>query len=229
MPGHTSKRPLTMLTVALLLLVAAPAYGGGVDREDGLVVFNSDVHVQGEFGLLENPDQFTDPSAPLYNVAGSSLDLTWGEWSGASATATTIQHGAATKSTTDVMLRFQGLVPNGVYSLAYITFGPDSRNPECPTGERGIPLTALRSEMQEPDPSSFVADSTGAASYHARVNGALLDADRLDYLLIYHFDGNTYHPTFNHGENVTKDDAQCRPSYGADAMRQLIILQSGLR
>jgi hypothetical protein len=117
-----------------------------------------------------------------------------------------------------------GLIPGGVYSVFYGTFGPDSEHPLCQGVERTLPLTAFRPEGQEPDPSSFVADASGKARYHGRVEGALLEADQLFFSLVYHFDGRAYDPFPNRAEFFTQGE-ECRSSYGEDAMRHLLILQ----
>jgi hypothetical protein len=221
-----------LLVTTLLALAAAVSAGGataentssGVDREDFVLPFPADVYVQAESGRLENPDDLTATDAPLYNVAGSALDVTWGEFSSATASSRVVTIGPPHASRTDALIRFDGLIPNGVYSVFYITFGPDSRNPLCETAERGIPLTSLHGDRQQPDPSSFVAGADGSATYHGRVDGALLDAKLVQLVLIYHFDGETYHPLANYGESVTQGE-NCRSSWGADAMRQLVIAQ----
>lgn len=57
------------------------------------------------------------------------------------------------------------------------------------------------------------------------MDGALLDATKVDLVLIYHFDGQTYGELANYGEFVTQGEEFCRSSYGADAMRQLVVIQ----
>jgi hypothetical protein len=264
-----------------------------IDRADSVESFAGDVFVL-DNGQLRNPTGTTAADAPLFNVAGTPLDLTWGQWSAAQATSVaSCRHDGST----DATLEFSNLVPGGVYSVFYVTFGPDSRNPACPSQERGLPLLrkvpafcsaggasggagGARSGASAsspghdhddpadhdqgpgndgrehgssdrdgdgdvdghdvalgkrrtlhrhacgggPDPSSFVADASGRARYRAHVDGCLLEATKLDFMLIYHFDGQTYHPLANRGESVTQGD-QCRSSYGADAMRQLVVLQ----
>lgn len=216
---------LRKLLIAAASLVALGSVVGvvgaaAVDREDAVVVFPADVYVQGEDGQLRNPDDLTPADTPLFNVAGTGLDVSWGEWGGAGAVSL-----AKTKARTDIDLTFTGLIPGGVYSVFYRTFEPDSRNAYCPTGERGIALKARHPEKQLPDHSSFVADPQGLGEFRGRVEGALLDATRVDFLLIYHFDGQTYGELANYGEFVTQDEEVCRPSYGADAMRQLVVIQ----
>ena len=121
------------------------------------------------------------------------------------------------------LLELSGLVTNGVYSLFYVTVGPDSENPLCPGVERGLPLTS-QDKDQTPDSSSFVADASGRAEFRGRVDGQLLDATQLAYFVIYHADGQTYGSLPNRGEYLTQGP-NCRTSFGEDAMRQAVIYQ----
>src|SRR5207245_2890583 len=109
----------------------------------------------------------------------------------------------------------RGLIPHGVYSIYYATFGPDTINPACPDAEHSLPLTALHSGPGAPDPASFVADASGQEQYRARVKGDLLSAVKVVYSVIYHYDGHTYYPLPNRGEYLTQGSA-CRSSYGDD-------------
>jgi hypothetical protein len=189
----------------------------------GLVPFTGDVYtVDSEDNLIPVTITSTPLSAPLYNVAGDPLNLTWGQWSSATATslAKTVTH-KATESTA-FRIKLAKLIPNGVYSLFYRTFGPDSSNPICPTTEPLVALTARHPQRQKPDPDSFVASSSGTATFHALVPGALLDAAQLQIDVIYHFDGHTYGPVPNAGEA----NNNCHSSFGIDAMRQFIIIQT---
>jgi hypothetical protein len=204
---------------------SSPASGGlllsaqkGPDQQDDVVPFARDVFVI-VGSTLRNPEATTADDAPLFNVAGVPLDLTWGDWKRASAEATALTAGHWTQ----VRLRLSGLVPGGVYSAFYATLEPDSRNPLCPNAERGLPLIAV-SPRQAPDPSSFVAGADGTATFHARVAGDLFNALQLVYFIIYHADGQTYHPLANRGEFLTQGP-DCRSSFGEDAMRQLVIFQ----
>jgi hypothetical protein len=196
------------------------------DREDSVEPFAGDVYVANG-PILENPTFETSSDTQLFNVAGTPLGVTWGEWKGASSTSRARTVDRRSRTYTNVRVQMSGLVPEGVYSLFYATFEPDSRNPLCPGQERLLPLRS-RDKDQSPDRSSFVAGTNGEATFYARVNGRLLDARRVVYAAIYHFDGLTYHPLPNRGEFVTQGD-DCRSSFGADAMRQLIVVQkSGL-
>ena len=66
-----------------------------------------------------------------------------------------------------------------------------------------------------------MSDSSGGASFHARVAGRLLDAAQFQIVLIYHFDGNVYGAVPTAGEA----NGNCQPTYGVDAMCQLVIIQ----
>ena len=116
---------------------------------------------------LVNPAADTAPDEPLYNVAGLRLPFTWGEWSAATATSRVATVGPRT----DVRLSFQHLVPNGVYSVFWATLDPDSEHPLCPGVERSLPLDAFKADPLAPDPSSFVADAGGGATFHGRPAG----------------------------------------------------------
>jgi hypothetical protein len=56
------------------------------DREDLVQYFPRDVYVI-VGSTLRNPTDETSPDAPLFNVAGAALDLTWGQWKNANATS----------------------------------------------------------------------------------------------------------------------------------------------
>jgi hypothetical protein len=126
------------------------------------------------------------------------------------------------------VIGMSGLVPNGVYSLFYRTFSPDSNNAICPNVEPSIALTSAFPELQRPDPDSFVASSSGRALFIASVAQNLLAAQNLTISVIYHFNGQTYGPVANAAEAagpVASNNGLCRSSYGVDAMRQLLIIQ----
>ena len=119
----------------------------------------------------------------------------------------------------------QGLVPNGVYSIFWLTLDPDSENALCPGIERLLPLDAFKPDARAPDPSSFFSDASGAAAFHGRVGGDLLAAASLYLVVIYHHDGSTYYPLPNRGEFLTQGPG-CRSSFGVDALRHLVIGQN---
>jgi hypothetical protein len=87
--------------------------------------------------------------------------------------------------------------------------------------EPTVALTAKPPERQTPDADSFVSDSSGGASFLARVAGRLLDAAQFQIVLIYHFDGKVYGAVPTSGEA----NGSCQPTYGVDATRQLVIIQ----
>jgi len=217
-----------MALLAALALTLRDAHAGPVaraeqpDRQDAFEVFVRDVFVI-VGSTLRNPDATTADSAPLFNVAGVNLDLTWGQWKRASVQSAVQIEGGPNKPRTAVDIQLTGLVPGGVYSLFYATLLPDSENPLCPGVERTLPLKSTN-KRQTPDASSFVADSAGRAVFSGEVDGNLLAATQVFFSLVYHFDGMTYGSLPNRGEFLTQG-ASCRSSFGEDAMRQILILQ----
>jgi hypothetical protein len=207
-------------TLALVAL-APPAAAAPPDQADAVEVHERDVFVI-VGSTLRNPDATTDPSAPLFNNAGVSLNLTWGEWSAASATSA-VRTSGKSNPRTDVRLRFSNLVPGGTYSVFYGTLNPDSENPLCPGVERTLALPSVDRD-QSPDASSFVAGSDGTAAFRGSLDGNLLSAGQAFFSIVYHFDGQTYGSLPNRGEFETQGE-NCRSSFGEDAMRQLLILQ----
>ena len=204
-----------------LVALAPPAVAAPPDQADAVEAHERDVFVI-VGSTLRNPDATTDPSAPLFNNAGVSLDLTWGEWTAASATSA-VRTSGKSNARTDVRLRFSGLVPGGTYSVFYGTLNPDSENPLCPGVERTLALPSVDRD-QSPDASSFVAGSDGTAAFRGRLDGNLLSADQVFFSIVYHFDGQTYGALPNRGEFNTQGE-NCRSSFGEDAMRHLLILQ----
>ena len=225
-----SRRTVIILIVTglagLSVVVTSPPAGAATPGpawtpQVALVPFPGDVYTLGTNGSLITVDpRVTQGSAPLFSLQGDPLGLTWGQFEAASATSYARTVTRSGVSRTDIRITMAGLIPNGVYSLFYRTFTPDSVNPICPAVESLVALPARFPLRQKPDPSSFVADSSGGASFHARVAGALLNAAQVQIWVVYHFDGHVYGPVPNSGEAVN-----CRPSYGSDAMRQLIIIQ----
>jgi hypothetical protein len=128
----------------------------------GIIPLPADVFTLSANGtLIPTLPLSTPPSAPLFNLAGNALNLTWGQWSSATAKsyAWTVTHNGTTH--TQFLITMSGLVPNGVYSLFYRTFGPDSNNALCPNIEPAVALTAAFPQFQTPDPDSFAATSSG--------------------------------------------------------------------
>jgi len=214
--------------VCLALAVQAPAAGALTTLttptpDVGTVPLAGDVYTASANGTLIPvlPDS-APASTPLYNLAGNALNVTWGQWSSATAkslASTFTLHGV---TYTGLLIGMNGLVPNGVYSLFYQTFVPNSANPVCDLDPL-VALTAAFPRLQRPDPDSFVASSSGKGLFLASIPGNLLAAQILEIVLIYHFDGHTYGPVPNSGEASNN----CTSSYGIDAMRQMIIIQKG--
>ncbi len=228
-PRKRERRPphriVAKLIVAFLatgaFVVQAPVAAAADAPNVGVLPFAGDVFTVGSNDSLIAVDPSATPlSAPLFNLAGGPLNLTWGQFSSASATSLAKAQGDYTA----FKITLSGLTPNGVYSLFYRTFTPDSANPICgATGDHDplVALTARHPDRQQPDADSFVADSSGAAQFDARVAGRLLDAQQLQIVVIYHFDGQTYGPVPTRSEATNN----CLSSFGIDAMRQLLIVQ----
>jgi hypothetical protein len=216
------------------LLVHAPVAGASITftkptGPGGVLPLAGDVYTLGSNGSLIAVDPSSTPaSAPLFNLAGSPLNLTWGQFS--SATAKSYAWTVSRDGTTDTqfLIAMSGLVPNGVYSLFYRTFAPDSNNPFCPNVEPSVAVTAAFPQFQRPDPDSFVASGSGKGLFFASVPQDLLAAQQLQVSVIYHFDAKTYGPVANAAEAngpVASNNGLCRSSYGIDAMRQFLIIQ----
>ena len=233
-----SRRLLAGLIVialaCLVLAVQAPVAGASTTfttptKDVGLIPFAGDVYTTSSNGtLIPVLPASTPASAPLYHLAGNVLNETWGQWS--SATATSYAWTVTFRGTTytDFVIGMSGLVPNGVYSLFYRTFVPDSNNAFCPDVEPSIALTAAFPRLQKPDPDSFIAGSSGKALFVASVAQNLLAAQQLQVDVIYHLNGQTYGPVANAAEAagpVASNNGLCRSSYGIDAMRQMLIIQ----
>jgi hypothetical protein len=215
-----------LLTVSGVLLhearFGAAALAQAPDRQDSVQVFNRDVFVI-VGSTLRNPDATTADSAPLFNVAGVPLALTWGRWKRADSRSTARVEGNGSGAVTELRISLRDLVPGGVYSIFYGTLSPDTENPLCPGVERTLPLLSI-DQLQAPDRSSFVADRMGRADFRGVISGRPLDALQFFYTVVYHFDGQTYGSLPNRGEFLTQG-SMCRSSFGEDAMRQLVVFQ----
>jgi hypothetical protein len=218
----TSLLAAAMTATLALAAAAPPASAGAPDQADGIEAYERDVFVI-VGSTLRNPDATTDPSAPLFSISGVNLNVTWGEWSAASATSVVRTSGKAKSARTDVRLSFSSLVPGGVYSVFWGTLLPDSENPLCPGVERTLALPST-DPAQSPDASSFVAGADGTAAFRGALNGDLLSANQVYFSIVYHFDGQTWGALPNHGEFNTQGP-ECRSSFGDDAMRQMLVLQ----
>jgi hypothetical protein len=235
---HRSRHLLAVLIAtglaSIVLVVRAPVAGASntfttPTLNVGIIPFTGDVYaVDPEGNLIPVALTTTPLSAPLYNLAGDPLNLTWGQFS--SATAKSYAWTATYNGTTytDFLIGMSGLVPNGVYSLFYRTFGPDSNNTLCPNVEPTVALTAAFPRLENPDPDSFIASGSGKGLFIATVAQNLLAAQQLQVDVIYHFNGQTYGPVANQAEAngpVASNGGLCRSSYGIDAMRQFLIIQ----
>jgi hypothetical protein len=212
------------LALAGALLSFGPAaHASPADPADAVQIYERDVFVI-VGSTLRNPTADTDPAAPLFTNSGVAMNLTWGEWSSATATSRATVIGSSSDPRTDIRLSLSGLVPNGLYSVYWGTLGPDSEQPLCPGVERTLPLDALGSTAKAPAPNAFVVDATGTFDFHGRVDGALLDATQVFVTVVYHLFGQTSYPFPNLGEYLTQGET-CRSSFGEDSMRHLIVLQ----
>jgi hypothetical protein len=221
--------------VVFLALVVQPSVAGAMllgsnlTRQVGIIPFTGDVFTISSAGnLIPVSLSSTPASAPLFNLAGDPLNLTFGQWTSATATSYAWTFTFRGTAYTRFLIGMRGLVPNGVYSLFYRTFGPDSNNAFCPNVEPQVALTAAFPRLQRPDSSSFRADRSGRALFFASVAQNLLAAQQLQEDVIYHFNGQTYGPVANQAESggpVASEGGLCRSSYGIDAMRQLLIIQ----
>jgi hypothetical protein len=218
--SHTRLLIVLLVAVAAATTWAVPALAFPPDEQNGQEIFGGDTFVL-DYGALRPADDTTAKDAELYNVVGTSLGFTWGVWRQAKSVSSRAQQSGRR---TEVRIKLTGLIPNGVYSVFYTTFGPDSASPACPGVERSLPLTSYEQVPPGPDASSFVAGPDGTATYRGRVERPLLDAGELVFSVIYHADGQAYDPFPNRGEQVTAGP-DCRSSFGADAMRQLLIIQ----
>jgi hypothetical protein len=222
----TAAACMTLVVLAPAAVAALPV--SSLTPQIGIIPFPGDVSVLNYQGALIPVDPTSTPaSAALYNTAGNALNLTWGQFS--SATAKSIAWNLRYDGTTytQFLIGLSGLVPNGVYSLFYRTFNPNSNNAFCPNIEPSIALTAAFPQFQKPDSSSFVASSSGKELFFASIAQDLLAAQQLQVSVIYHFNGQTYGAVANQAESqgpVASQGGLCRSSYGIDAMRQFLII-----
>ena len=226
------RRRLVMLVVAAVAAIGPlgdAASAAPPDEADFVQEFTRDVYERVGANLV-NPDAGSDPNAALFSVNDFALatapgdPVTWAEWSAATAASRASTIGGPDGPRTDVRISLRGLIPNGLYSIFWQTTAPDSVHPLCPGVERLLPLDAVKADASVPDPSSFVADSSGEAEFHGRIGGDLLAASQVLFSIIYHADGKTYYPLPNKGEFLSQG-TDCRSSFGLDALRQLQIGQ----
>jgi hypothetical protein len=210
---------IALVVTAIVGLEALPAAAAD-DHADAVEPYERDVYVI-VGSTLRNPDSATAWSAPLFNVSGQSLGVSWGKFKNAYATSVMTPIPNATRA----RLTFKRLRPNGVYSVFYGTISPDSENPQCKGVERTLPVRSINVD-QKPDRASFVAKADGTAAFTGRIPGRPLEtALQVWVSLVYHHNGKTYGSLPNAGEYATRNTDTCRSSFGDDAMRQLIITQ----
>jgi hypothetical protein len=226
--GMNMYKPRALALAAVLAIAGGLAFvpaaaAAPADAADAVQVHNRDVFVI-VGSTLRMPTADTDPNARLFTETGIAMELTWGEWSAATATSRASVIGGPTRPRTDVRLSLAGLVPGGLYSVFWGTLGPDSEQPLCPNVERTLPLDGVGSSAKAPAPNAFVADGAGAAQFHGRTDGNLFDASQVFFSVVYHFYPETSYPFPNRGELLTQGE-NCRSSFGQDAMRHLLVLQ----
>ena len=105
-----------LLTGAIAAVSSAPGYAAPkADAADAVEPYERDVKVI-VYSTLREPDATTDPSEPLFNDAGANLNVTWGEWTAATATSSMVTHGRHTNAD----LTFAGLIPGGTQVQDYL-------------------------------------------------------------------------------------------------------------
>jgi hypothetical protein len=199
--------------MALTVMQPGRAVADSPDREEDVDAVRVDVYVL-VGSLLHNPAGFctaepcapgeTSPDQPLFNLVGTPLGLTWGQFQAVDASS---RVSCRNDGTTVIRLRLIGLIPNGVYSIFYKTFGPDSSNLFCPNEERSrvVPNACHGPECTGlPPDSKVVADENGETSFVGSVDGCLLDATTTLLDVIYHLNGVTYGELPNQLESLTQ-------------------------
>ena len=208
----------SVATLALACGGAAPVLdrteSALVERSNSSGIFTRDIFVSnGAGGLIEADIRTTPLDEELYAFSGANLGVTMGEWEAASGSSAVHCAGGNTHEHFDL----QGLIPGGVYSIFHFTFDPNSQNPFCSNEDAVVSV------------ESFTADASGAAKVHAVVEGCLLDAQIVNFEVIYHADGQTWGALPNHAEAASfAEGGPCRSSYSSDAFRHVLIAQKGL-
>jgi hypothetical protein len=202
--------------VMLLTFAALPVAASAWVNSVSTVANGGDVTYVTPGGFVGHPNLNTPADTPLHDISGgASLGVTWGQWQAATATTSKLRCNA--DGSNDVKVLLSGLIPNGLYSVFYRTFGPDSYNLLCPSEERAelvltCPNGACKTGVLD---SHVVADAKGNASLTGTVLGGCLLSDTQVFLeVIYHFDGHTYGQLPNKGEFQTQltpcvSDADC--------------------
>src|SRR5436190_13975994 len=115
---HIRSHSRLLMLLALVAFAAAtastvPALAAAPDQMDGQEIFGGDTFVL-DGGVLRPATDTTAPDEQLYNVVGTSLDLTWGRWEQATALSSQARHIGRR---TDVRIQLTGLLPFGLYSV----------------------------------------------------------------------------------------------------------------
>jgi len=131
---------------------------------------------------------------PLFNADGAALGFTLGRWLGANGTAQVTPAGGGAQTVT---VHFQGLIPQGTYSLFENHFD-----------QKPVGFTPLDGKGTS---NSFVAGKDGSATLSVVVPSAMTHDNAI--LLVYHSDHQT------HG--------MMRGTIGIDAHHQLIARPPG--
>ncbi|MEO1140265.1 MAG: hypothetical protein AAFW87_12500 [Pseudomonadota bacterium] len=128
-----------------------------------------------------------DPGNPAANgpfKEGAKLDLTLGEWLGASGSG----HYHVEDGQGHLTVEFEGLVPNGIYTLWHFFMVNGQTDPFIGTFD--LPAGALDGSQ-----SVFIADADGSATFDQSFDTTLqLSGEQLTAGLAvnWHSDGNTY-------------------------------------
>src|SRR4051812_15083659 len=101
--------PLKMVVIILLLglcsaALVRPAHAAPPVHQAAVETFARDVYFI-EGATLRTPNDTTSLSANLFNVAGVSLGITWGDWARATGGATVHSIGNGATARTDVELQ----------------------------------------------------------------------------------------------------------------------------
>src|SRR5688572_23488621 len=102
----TTRARFLVVSLALagaLVPFAPAAHAARPDTADAVEVYERDVFVI-VGSTLRNPTPDTDPGAPLFNNAGVAMNLTWGEWSTATAASRASVIGGPNQPRTDIRL-----------------------------------------------------------------------------------------------------------------------------
>jgi len=129
-------------------------------------------HVAG----YRNIDATDDPSTPVFNADGKPFGVSVGQWLDARGMVA-VDPDAATPSLHATM---SGLIPNGVYSLFRVTFGPGG----------GLEGAVFAPADGTGNANTFTAGGTGGADVTLALSAPLTHANAIE--LIYHSDGHAH-------------------------------------